>query len=78
MEFINNGVANRLRRRMQNDQPLQQAGAAQQRDHMGAGFIESQFNSLKKGTVGRFGDEWDDYENIKLGYKLYMEGYFCD
>ena len=46
------------------------------RDHMGDGFFESQFDSFKKGTVGRFGDEWDDYENIKLGYRLYKEGYF--
>lgn len=73
MEFINNGVANRLRRRMQNDQPLQQAGAAQLRDHEGAGIIESQFDSLGDDY---FGDERDDYYNIKLGYRLYKEGYF--
>ena len=45
---------------------------------MGAGFFESQFDSLGYGTDDYFGDQADDYNNIKLGYKLYMEGYFCD
>lgn len=71
-------TSDRLRRRMQNDQPLQQAGAAHRRDHMGDSFFDSQFNSFKKGTVGHFGDQEDDYYNIMLGYRLYMEGYFCD
>ena len=69
-------TSDRLHRRMQNDQPLQQAGAAQLRDHMGDGFFESQFDSLKKGTDGSFGDQEDDYYNIELGYRLYKEGYF--
>ena len=71
-------TSDRLHHRIQNDQPLQQAGAAHQRDHEGAGFFKSQYDSLERGTDGTFGDQADDYNNIKLGYKLYMEGYFCD
>ena len=69
-------TSDRLHHRIQNDQPLQQAGAAHQRDHMGDGFFDSQFNSFKKGTGEHFGDQEDDYYNIELGYRLYKEGYF--
>ena len=55
---------------------LWQAGAAQLRDHWGYGMFESQIGSLKKGWADFFGDQADDYKNIKRGYYLYHLGYF--
>lgn len=50
--------------------------AAQLRDHWGYGMFESQIGSLKKGWADFFGDQADDYKNIKRGYYLYHLGYF--
>lgn len=52
---------------------LWQAGAAQLRDHDHLGFLRSQFDSW---SMKYFGDQEDDYKNIKLGYDLYKSGYF--
>ena len=51
---------------------LQQAGAAQLRDHKGYGFIESQIESL----VDRgYGDEEQDQDMIESGFEAYKSLY---
>ena len=52
---------------------LWQAGATQLRDHGKLRFFRSQFDSIPKAY---YEDERDDYINIKLGYDLYLNGYF--
>lgn len=49
---------------------LQQAGAAQLRDHENMGMIESQNESMEKKDQG-YGDEEDDQEMITNGFKIY-------
>ncbi|MBA4347259.1 MAG: hypothetical protein C0413_00175 [Clostridiales bacterium] len=47
---------------------LQQAGAAQLRDHKGYGFIQSQIESLFDRS---YGDEEQDQDMIKSGFGVY-------
>jgi hypothetical protein len=49
---------------------LQQAGAAQLRDHEHYGMIKSQIESIKEKERG-YGDEPDDQAMIKNGFLLY-------
>ncbi len=49
---------------------LQQAGAAELRDHGGYGFIGSQLESLDKKNNG-YGDQKDDQAMITNGFNIY-------
>jgi len=49
---------------------LQQAGAAQLRDHLHYGMIKSQIESIKEKNRG-YGDEQDDQDMIKKGFDAY-------
>jgi hypothetical protein len=53
---------------------LQQAGAAQLRDHDKKIFIESQIESLKKNSSG-YGDQTDDQNMIKNGFNVFKSLY---
>ncbi|MDD4311031.1 MAG: polymorphic toxin type 44 domain-containing protein [Eubacteriales bacterium] len=51
---------------------LQQAGAAQLRDHDKQGFFESQYNSLRDRN---YGDEEQDQDMIMIGFDVYNSLY---
>lgn len=51
---------------------LQQAGAAQLRDHKHYGMIKSQIESMKEKDRG-FGDEFDDQAMIEKGFEVYKK-----
>lgn len=53
---------------------LQQAGAAQLRDHDKRNFIESQIESLKKNGNG-YGDQTDDQNMIINGFNVFKSLY---
>ncbi|HWQ97961.1 MAG TPA: polymorphic toxin type 44 domain-containing protein, partial [Clostridia bacterium] len=51
---------------------LQQAGAAQLRDHKHYGMIKSQIESMKDKDIG-YGDELDDQSMIEKGFEVYKK-----
>ena len=53
-----------------------QAGAAQLRDHNGYGLLDSMVEAWEIGAGEEYGDQQDDFANIKQGIELYKDGYF--